>query len=249
MLTGVRRPALPQLLLGLLAVAVAIALAGAFAAGAIVKAKRSSDTITVTGSARQPITADQAQWSVTVGALAPTPGAAAKALTAYAAKARSFLGSTGLAAGEIAAPPFSTETVEERRSDGTSTGVVVGYRLIQAFTVTSKDIPRVEELAGRLSKLLEQGVAASANPIQYISTQLAQARLQALEQATRNAKERAETIVRNLGGKLGTVRSAQLGVYQVVPRNTTDVSDYGINDTSSRNKDVVSVVSLTFALR
>ena len=121
-------------------------------------------SFTVTGSARQPITADQAQWSVTVGALAPTPGAAAKALTAYAAKARSFLGSTGLAAGEIVAPPFSTETVEERRSDGTSTGVVVGYRLIQAFTVTSKDIPRVEELAGRLSKLLEQGVAASARP-------------------------------------------------------------------------------------
>ena len=34
----------------------------------------------------------------------------------------------------------------------------------------------------------------------------------------------------------------------MVPRNSTDVSDYGINDTSSRNKDVVSVVTLTFAV-
>ena len=71
---------------------------------------------------------------------------------------------------------------------------------------------------------------------------------QALDAATHNAKERAETIVRNLGGKLGKVRSAQLGVYQVVPRNSTDVSDYGFNVTSSRDKDVVSVVTLTFAV-
>jgi hypothetical protein len=45
------------------------------------------------------------------------------------------------------------------------------------------------------------------------------------------------------------VRSAQLGVYQVTPRNSTEVSDYGINDTTSRDKDVTAVVSVTFAVR
>lgn len=134
----------------------------------------------------------------------------------------------------MTAPPFSTESLEQRRSDGSTTGQLVGYRLTQNFTVSSKDSPRVEELAGRLSALLNQGVPA--------------ARLQALDAATRNAKERAQTIVRDLGGRLGKVRSTRLGVYQVVPRNSTDVSDYGIDDTSSRNKDVVSVVTLTFAV-
>jgi hypothetical protein len=244
-----RRPPLPQLLLGLAAVAAAIALAGHFAADAIVKAKRSNDTITVTGSARQPITADQAQWSLSVAVQAPTPGAAAKALAGYDRRARDFLGTSGLPASAVNAPPFSTETLEERRADGTSTGVVAGYRLTQYFTVTSDDIERVETLAASLSDLLSEGVPASANSIQYVSTKLADARLAALEQATRNARERAETIVRNLGGTLGKARSAQLGVYQVVPRNSTDVSDYGINNTTTRDKDVVSVVSLTFAVR
>ena len=71
------------------------------------------------------------------------------------------------------------------RSDGSTTGKIVGYRLFQSFTVSSKDIAGVEELAGRLSELLNQGVAASASPLQYISTQLAEARLQALDAATR----------------------------------------------------------------
>jgi uncharacterized protein len=35
----------------------------------------------------------------------------------------------------------------------------------------------------------------------------------------------------------------------VTPRNSTEVSDYGINDTSSREKDVTAVVSVTFAVR
>ena len=52
-----------------------------------------------------------------------------------------------------------------------------------------------------------------------------------------------------IGGKLGAVRSASLGVYQVVPRNSTEISDYGVNDTTSRDKDVYAVVSVTFRVR
>ena len=39
-----------------------------------------------------------------------------------------------------------------------------------------------------------------------------------------------------------------MGVFQITPRNSTDVSDYGINDTSSREKDVTAVVTVTFGL-
>jgi uncharacterized protein len=45
------------------------------------------------------------------------------------------------------------------------------------------------------------------------------------------------------------VRNARMGVFQITPRNSTEVSDYGINDTSSLDKDITAVVRLTFALR
>jgi uncharacterized protein len=58
----------------------------------------------------------------------------------------------------------------------------------------------------------------------------------------------ALAIASGLGADLGAVRKVDLGVYQIVPRNSTEVSDYGINDTGSREKEVVSVVTVTFAV-
>ena len=34
----------------------------------------------------------------------------------------------------------------------------------------------------------------------------------------------------------------------IVPRNSTEISDYGVNDTTTREKDVVAVVTVTFAV-
>jgi len=84
--------------------------------------------------------------------------------------------------------------------------------------------------------------------LSYNSTILTEARLKALQAATKNASDRAKTIVEGVGGHLGGVRSASLGVYQIVPRNSNEISDYGINDTSTRDKDVVAVVSVTFGV-
>ena len=44
------------------------------------------------------------------------------------------------------------------------------------------------------------------------------------------------------------MRSVNLGVYQITPRNSTAVSGEGILDTSTRDKDVTAVVSVTFAV-
>jgi hypothetical protein len=72
--------------------------------------------------------------------------------------------------------------------------------------------------------------------------------VEALKKATQDARERAETLVSGLDAKLGAARSANVGVFQVTPRNSTEVSDYGIYDTSTREKDVTAVVTITFRL-
>jgi hypothetical protein len=39
-----------------------------------------------------------------------------------------------------------------------------------------------------------------------------------------------------------------MGVFQITPRYSTEVSDYGINDVSSVDKDITAVVRVTFAI-
>lgn len=239
---------IPQLLLGLLAIAVAVVLAGLLGRDAVITAKAAKDTITVTGSARQPIESDLASWTLDVSAQDAAPAAASQQLIALTAKVRSFLASGGLPDGSVSEPPLSTEEIQEINRNGNPTGRVLAYNLTQTFVVESKEIDSVKALAARVSDLLGKGVPVSAYPLEYVSTQLVAAKLQALKRATENARDRARTIVESLGGRLGKVRSAELGVYQVTPRNSTEVSDIGVNDTSSRQKDVTAVVSVTFAV-
>src|SRR5437763_1304567 len=59
----------------------------------------------------------------------------------------------------------------------------------------------------------------------------------------------SDLVAHGLGGKLGPMRRTELGVYQITPRDSTEVSDYGINDTTSREKDVNAVVTATFAVK
>ena len=125
----------------------------------------------------------------------------------------------------------------------------ISYRVSQELDVSTRKIDVVEGAATGVGRLLEVGIGVSAGPLQYVSTELTDAKLDALAAATEDARRRAEILVKGLGGKLGSMRSTSLGVYQITPRDSTDVSDYGINDTSSREKDVNAVVTATFAVK
>ena len=114
--------------------------------------------------------------------------------------------------------------------------------------MSSRQIDVVQAAATRLGTLLEADVDVSAQPLAFISTNLQAAKLDALAAATAEARRRAEILVEGLGGHLGRMRASSLGVYQITPRNSTEISDYGVNDTSSRLKDVTAVVTTTFAV-
>ena len=38
------------------------------------------------------------------------------------------------------------------------------------------------------------------------------------------------------------------GVFQITPRNSTEISDYGMNDVSAVDKDITAVMRVTFSL-
>ena len=50
------------------------------------------------------------------------------------------------------------------------------------------------------------------------------------------------------GNKIGAIRSAKMGVFQITPVTSTDVSDWGVNDTTSLDKKVMAVVTVSFAI-
>jgi uncharacterized protein len=242
-----RRPiAVPELFLGLAAIGVAVVLTAHIFSGTIKDVRHTRDTLNVTGSARVPISANLVRWYVSVGPRARTPAVAARQLRRQVAAVRTFLRRAGIPADAISPDVVKTETQVIRLS---KTQRQTLYVVSQRLEVDTRQIDVVEQASTRVGSLIERGIAVSAGPLQYISTELTKAKLDALQKATAEARRRAEILVHGLGGKLGRMRSSGQGVYQVTPRDSTEVSDYGINDTTSREKDVNAVVSATFEVK
>ena len=235
------------LLVGLALLAVAVAVGSVTIAGGI-RDRNRNDVLTVTGSAKKRIVADYVVWDVSVASQQLSASAAAKELTAWTDRIRSFLRREGVEAGELTVQPISTETVTGQ-TDGGQSGKVIAYKLTRSFEVRSSRVQEVAGVAEHSSALLAQGIPLAAQPPQYVYTKLPTLRPQLLAEATKDAQQRARVLVEATGAHLWKLRGVDVGVFQVTSPNSTEVSDYGVYDTSTLEKDVTAVVNVTFALR
>ncbi|MBC7321113.1 SIMPL domain-containing protein [bacterium] len=64
-----------------------------------------------------------------------------------------------------------------------------------------------------------------------------------------DARARAERIAQSTGQKVGSLKSASMGVVQVLAPNSTEVSDYGTHNISTIDKEVVVTVRVVFVLK
>jgi len=246
MSTRERHLAIPELFLGLLALAVAAVICVDNVNGAIHEARHARDTVSVTGSARKPISSDLVRWSLRVSHQSPKAAIAARHLRGEVATVRSFLERQGVPARAIT---LGVVYAEKQVAQLPHHRQRISYRVSQSLDISTRKLDVVQQAATRVGFLIASGIDVSAEQPAYISTELTKAKLAALASATADARQRAEILVKGLGGKLGPMRKTDLGVYQITPRDSTEISDYGINDTSSREKDVNAVITATFAVR
>jgi uncharacterized protein len=238
----------PQLFWGLAALGACMVLAALIGASAFKAAKRAGDQIEVTGSAKRSIRSDFAIWRVSSTSQAAVLQDAYRDLMANSARIRRFLTESGVADSLITARPVETEGVYRMTEGGMTTNELMAYRLTQRFEVRSTDVAGVTALSERVASLINEGLALQSTSPEYLYTKLNDVRTEMLAQATEDAMRRAEAIAESAGAGIGAVRSARQGVFQITPRNSTEVSDYGINDTSSLEKDITAVVRVTFAV-
>ena len=124
------------------------------------------------------------------------------------------------------------------------TRAISGYALDRTFVVRSSDVNKVADAAAKVTELIEEGVHVTSKRPEYHYTKLSDLKIEMLGAASSNARERADKIAENAGCKVTDVRSARMGVLQITKPDSTEVSDYGISDTSTIEKDVTAVVTL-----
>ena len=70
-----------------------------------------------------------------------------------------------------------------------------------------------------------------------------------LAEATSDARRRAAEIARSSGDRIAKIESARVGVFQITEPYSTEVSDYGIYSTATKEKDITVTVSVVFSLK
>jgi uncharacterized protein len=234
------------LLAGLSLLAIAIFLGAAFVADGIRDRDGSNEVITVTGSAKKQIVSDFVIWNASIASQRETAAAAAKELETWTKEIRTYLTSNGVEADELTIQPISTETLTGDSDGGDSR--IVGYRLTRSFEVRSPRVDDIRTVADRSSELIARGIPFAPQPPQYVFTKLADIRPELLAAATKDAQNRGEVLVEATGAELGSLRGVDVGVFQVTSPNSVEVSDYGVYDTATVDKEVTAVVNVTFAL-
>jgi uncharacterized protein len=212
------------------------------------KTKKTDEAITVTGSARKRIRSDLVTWSAGVSAQATQLTDAYKQLADHIPQIKKYLIDKGVPAEQITVSSISTATLTKKTETGQETSEVVGYLLSQHVEVTSTEVDKIAQIAREATELINQGILLESSAPSFYYTKIGDLKIEMLGEAARDAKVRAEKMAESTGNSVGSIRSARMGVMQITAPNSTEVSDYGVNDTASIEKDVTAVVNVSFAI-
>ncbi|MEL7657673.1 MAG: SIMPL domain-containing protein [Bacillota bacterium] len=215
----------------------------------IAKIKGTENKIMVTGSAKQQITSDLIVWTGRFAAKAPLLQDAYIQLEADKKRVMDYLVDQGVPEDKIVFSSIYTNTYYIVLPSGQYTSDVDYYELNQTVTISSEEIDKITEISRNVTELINDGVQFQSDAPQYMFTKIADMKVTMLAEATKDARKRAEMIAENAGNTLGKLRYADMGVIQITPLYSNEVSDYGMNDTYSLEKEITAIVHCEFEIQ
>ena len=120
---------------------------------------------------------------------------------------------------------------------------------MQSYYLISRDLVTIESLALNPGVLSDQSLIIQSSNLEYYSSKLNEIKRALLFAATSDARGRAEEIAKSTGDRIDNIESARTGVFQITEPYSTEVSDYGIYNTSTKEKDITVTVNVVFTLK
>lgn len=222
-----------------LLIAASVIITGYILGHAYLSKGKPDPVISVTGLGEQSFDSDLIVWRANFSRKSMDLKEAYAELNADVRRVKSYLKSQGIATDEVVfdAADIQKEFATEYDENGNVRGsYFTGYNLTQSLKVQSKNVDLVEKTSREVSQLIDAGIELNSFSPEYYYTKLAELKLKMIEQATKDAHERAEKIAENGGGSLGKLKKATMGVFQITAENSSEDYEWGgsFNTTSKR---------------
>lgn len=226
-------------------IAAGLAVAGWLVGRGFAEAPLADRHVTVKGLAEREVTADVALWPIRFIATSDSLDTARAKLTADAETVRRFLAEAGFA--DTAVRVQSIQVTDQFAQPWRQGPVQSRYVLAQTLMVRTEDVARVAEASQRVGTLVQAGVVLSNEggdgPV-YLFTALNTIKPAMIAEATKNARTGAEQFARDSGGRIGGIRRATQGMFEILPRDPAP----GLAESSQIMKTVRVVSTIRFAI-
>ncbi len=193
---------------------------GGWLLGAQIKAIRLADRyVTVKGLVERTVRSDTAIWAVTFKeAGGDLPAVFARSETDKAAVLK-FFADQGMTPQEVTAGQIQVTDKQANEYGGNQAGP--RYIVQQTVTVHSNDVDKVARAGQKTSDLVQAGIVVGGQNgqggISYLFTGLNALKPDMITEATRNARASADRFAADSGSQVGSIRSANQGVFSISP--------------------------------
>lgn len=205
--------------------------------------------ITVTGSAYEIVKSDIATLRLNINTRNADKANAYTQLKNQIPLVKNYLINNGIKEDEITIEAPSNYTQNKYSSSGAMTNEIAFYNFNQTITIKSDDIEKITKLSIDAQSLLEKGININTNTPEYNYSKLAELKIKLLGEATKDAKLRAIQMLKATNNRVGKIKSVKMGVFQITAPTSNEVSNWGINDTSSKEKKVTAVANVIFEVK
>lgn len=216
----------------------------AFVLGTFFVSARNEQSIRVVGQGIKNVTSDIAKWNMNININTSVtnktdgPSLIQKELL----KIKKYLIGNGIDEKDILVDPVNS--YPNYGNNG-----INGYSFNQRVEARSNNIELIEKIALDTEAMANQNIYLQNSDIEYFISNLADIKAEMLALATVDAKARAQEIAKSSGNKVCKLLSARSGIFQIRKPLSTDVSDYGIYNTSSKEKEIAVTVTATFKIK
>ena len=198
--------------------------------------------IQVTGLGKADFSSDLIVWEGSFGATNPDIKQAYLTLENNRALINKYLSKKGINTKELVYSAVSTG--RKNKQIYSDNGNYIGDQFV-AYELTQVD--KIEKISREITELLNQGVQFYSESPRYYYTKLADLKIEMISKATEDARVRAENISKFSGGKLGELKSAKMGIFQITGQNSKEEYSWGGTfNTSSRKKTASITMKLVY---
>jgi hypothetical protein len=105
-------------------------------------------------------------------------------------------------------------------------------------------------MSREITGLLEKGIELNSSRPSYYYSRLNELKIDLLSKASTDAKQRAESIAKNSDASLGSIRKANMGVFQITGKNSNEDYSYGgAFNTSSKEKTASITLKVEYQVK